>query len=68
MTEAYMEWSISRGDEGLGNLDVENLAGEVTDGHDIMVIDLFSEHDSVFYLVPACWLYARDKKNCFTST
>ena len=43
MTEAYMEWSMSQGDEGLGNLNVETLASEVTDGHNIMVIDLFSQ-------------------------
>ena len=43
MTLAYMEWSMSRGDEGLGSLNVKAATGEVMDERRITVVDLFCQ-------------------------
>lgn len=52
MTCAYMEWSASRGADGLGSLDVDPAGGELEEERVVQVVDIFCKY--VFCLPLTC--------------
>ena len=58
ITLAYMEWSESRGDDGLGSLSVPQADGEVAEERLITIVDLFCM--PFIHLYKLCTDFPRD--------